>query len=119
METLMTVLLIDDNFDLRTTIAFGLENRGLRVIQASDGKQGLEVLENERVDLVISDVQMPVMDGMSFLMECQKRFKTPPPIFIMTGGCDYSANEFLSQGAKAFFSKPFDINKILNWELAS
>jgi CheY-like chemotaxis protein len=104
-----TVLVTDDDEDLRLLCQVQLELGGFDVAQASNGRQAIEVARAEGPDLILLDVMMPVMDGWETLEE----LKADPelsriPVFIITGKNQNSDQErALSMGASAFIAKPF------------
>jgi two-component system chemotaxis response regulator CheY len=68
-----TVLIVDDSMAMRRMIAFTLESSGFSVIQGSNGVEGLERLNEHPADLIIADVNMPVMDGITFVRHARTR----------------------------------------------
>lgn len=99
------ILIIEDNADLRDTFKERFEEMGHFVLLAENGKIGLEVLSKEIVDLVLTDIQMPIMTDMEFLKQARELFKTLPPIVVMTGGSPYTIKEIYEAGATACYSK--------------
>ncbi|ACH38660.1 response receiver histidine kinase [Citrifermentans bemidjiense Bem] len=105
----MKVLVVDDSRNDRKIIRYNFEWHGCEVLEASNGKQGLELAAAEKPDLIISDCLMPVMDGFQFLHEIKKfqDTKTIPFIFysaVYTGSRE--AELAASLGARAFLAKP-------------
>lgn len=101
----MNILIIEDDKELRDLFKEKFEEYGLIVFPAENGEVGLEILAHESIDFVLTDVQMPVMSGMDFLRNARKIKKQLPPIFIMTGGCQYTKKQFYDEGAAGFFEK--------------
>lgn len=101
----MTVLIIEDEPFLRELFKDQFEDRGHAVFMAENGKVGLEILAREVIDLVLTDVQMPVMSGMDFLKLARARSIDQPPVVVMTGGCLYTIEQFYEAGASAYFDK--------------
>uniref|UniRef100_C6E0I7 histidine kinase n=1 Tax=Geobacter sp. (strain M21) TaxID=443144 RepID=C6E0I7_GEOSM len=105
----MKVLVVDDSRNDRKIIRYNFEWHGCEVLEASNGKQGLELAAAEKPDLIVSDCLMPVMDGFQFLHEIKKfqDTKTIPFIFysaVYTGSRE--AELAASLGARAFLAKP-------------
>ena len=105
----MKVLVVDDSRNDRKIIRYNFEWHGCQVLEASNGKQGLELAAAERPDLIISDCLMPVMDGFQFLHELRKltELRKIPFIFysaVYTGSKE--AELAASLGARAFLEKP-------------
>ena len=84
-----TILLVEDNDDLRQMFADALRFAGFVVVQASDGLQALRILENERPDLLVLDILLPSVDGLSIRDEILAHTDTKDiPIVIVTGSAD-------------------------------
>ena len=108
----MTVLVIDDDPHIRTAIGKFLIARGHTVIEATNGEKGVEVVESQAVDIVITDVKMPGMDGFEVLRRV--RSVAPEIEVIVITGVKESENAFraLRAGAFDFFSKPFKVEDL-------
>ena len=107
-----TVLVIDDEFGIAELFEAILEDEGHRVLTATDGKRGLEVLAEERANLVFLDYMMPVMDGAAVL----RGMKADPalqgiPIVMMSSMPEASVAERCS-GYVTFMRKPFKIDQV-------
>ncbi len=105
-----TVLIVDDSASMRTVVRIALTRAGYEVLEAGDGVEGLQRLDAAgRVQLVISDVNMPQMDGISFVREIKKsaRHKFTPVIMLTTEGQEQKKEEGRAAGAKAWIVKPF------------
>lgn len=100
----MKVLLIEDNEDLREAFKEQISFLGHLVVEAHNGLEGLKVLSTQTVDLVISDIQMPQLDGVSFLKEAKSKYPQIP-VFIMTGFSPYTEKQILALGASGYFEK--------------
>ena len=107
----MRMLIVEDEMDLREVLAETFRMMGCLVLEANHGKEALEILAQEAVDLILTDVQMPIMDGMTFLKECKAKFRSKI-VFVMTGFSHHSKAEFTAQGADGFFEKPLNITKV-------
>ncbi|HEY8280700.1 MAG TPA: response regulator [Bdellovibrionota bacterium] len=103
-----TVLIVDDEDDLREAIAFDFRRRKFNVLMAPNGKDARKILEKERVDVVVSDVRMPDGDGMDLLAWIKGRNAVTPLVVLITGFADITVEEAYDKGADAVFSKPFD-----------
>lgn len=104
-----TVMIVDDAKSMRGLVSMTLNNSGYHVIEAAHGKEALEKLEQERVHLVISDVNMPVMNGIDFLsqMKNHPRLKYIPVVMLTTHGEESFKKQGQQYGAKAWIVKPF------------
>ena len=113
---LFRILVVDDDPFFRTILARTLENEGYTVSEAEHGAHAQEILEFCEFDLVISDVQMPKLDGVDLLKWVKDRFPELP-VILMTGFTNLTdAEDAEKLGAKAFITKPFrkeDILKII------
>lgn len=101
----MRVLLIDDDKDLRGCLKDQLVGLGHSVFEAENGEAGLNTLKSENVDLVISDIQMPILNGVGFLKKAREQYPTLP-IFLMTGFSPYTEKQILGMGANGYIEKP-------------
>ena len=101
----MTVLIIDDEPEIRSMFANILEGKGYATVCAKNGADGLLALDKYPIDIVLSDVKMPVLDGVEFLKGARLKYKILP-IFLMTGYSKYSKSELLELGATGCFEKP-------------
>ncbi|HID69701.1 MAG TPA: response regulator [Desulfobacterales bacterium] len=111
------VLLVDDSSTMRKIVGRSLRQAGLdfdNIFEAADGVEALEVLESESVDIVLSDINMPNMDGISFLREKSTRdgIKDIPVFMISTETGDDIIGEAKSLGAIGAMKKPFTPDKV-------
>ena len=110
-----TVLVVDDNESLRTFIASLLKDE-YRLLLAADGKEALEVAGRQLPDLVISDVMMPVMDGLAFCQALKAQLATShiPVILLTAKNMEDQRAEGYASGADAYISKPFSEKVLLS-----
>ncbi|MEY2808462.1 MAG: hypothetical protein RIR65_2879 [Planctomycetota bacterium] len=101
-----TILLVDNDPDLRRALRLRLEARGYAVREAGTGAQALAVLEQSRCDLLVSDINMPCGDGLALADAVAARWRVP--VIFMTGFRDLYALDKLAPGATAILEKPFD-----------
>ncbi|MCD6206718.1 MAG: response regulator, partial [Methanosarcinales archaeon] len=116
MPEIQTILVVDDRSADRRILKKMLESSGYEVQEAADGKEGLEMAELHKPDLIIADTLMPVMDGFGFLRNIRKNEKTKTIPFILysavyTGYADEKLA--LSLGANVFIQKPIDTDEFL------
>ena len=105
------ILLVEDDLRIRKNLASFLRIEGYEVNEASNGKEAIEVLQKDEIDLVLSDVVMPGPDGFHLLQHV--RSVTPEiPVFLMSG---YFINphQIVKEGAAGFITKPFDLTELL------
>ncbi|MDY0262835.1 response regulator [Syntrophotalea acetylenica] len=106
------VLIVDDSNTMRKIIARSLRQAGFefeKLLEAADGQAALEILAGETVDIVLSDINMPVMDGIEFLRQknADAQIKAIPVVMITTEAGTDVLNEALSLGAVGTIKKPF------------
>jgi two-component system, chemotaxis family, chemotaxis protein CheY len=103
------ILIVDDSSSVRTVAGIALRSAGYDVIEAGNGQEGLERLGGDRVHLIISDVNMPVMDGIAFLKEVKRlpNYKFTPVIMLTTEAGEDKKKAGREAGAKAWITKPF------------
>ncbi len=104
-----TILIVDDSASLRQVVAIALKAAGYDVLEACDGKDALTKLDGRKIHLIISDVNMPNMDGISFVKAAKQlpAYKFTPVIMLTTeAGADKKAAG-QAAGAKAWVVKPF------------
>jgi DNA-binding response OmpR family regulator len=105
------VLVVDDDPNIRETVADCLEDEGYRVVTAADGAQGLAAVERERPDVILLDMRMPVLDGWGFARAYRARHDAEARLVCMTAAANARAwgQEI---GADACLSKPFDLDAL-------
>ena len=107
-----TVLLIDDDESLRRVVEYNLREDGYRVLTAVDGTSGLQAFQAESVDLVLTDVRMPEMDGLDLLTRV-KAMQPDLPVLVLTAhGTINSAVEAMKLGASDYLTKPFNRDQL-------
>ncbi len=109
----MKILLIDDQPDVREFLSDFLTMKGYEVLQAANGKQGLDLFHSEKPDVAVVDVEMPVMNGLQFSQKALESDKDFPILIITAYLQKYSKEDFESIGVKGVLQKPIDLN-ILN-----
>ena len=106
------VLIVDDEPNLRKILAAQLGRDGYDVLTAEDGVQGLAVLRENHIDLVVTDLKMPKMDGMQLLREAVREYPGLPIVMITAHGTIDTAVEALKLGAFDYLTKPFDKEEV-------
>ncbi len=123
-QMLKTILVVDDDTAIRTGFVLGLEDCGYRLFQAKSGQEGLEVFVSETPDLVLLDLRMPEMDGLTLLQRLKQRSPDTPLIVISGTGVIEDAIEAIRYGAWDFLCKPVSDMSVLThtidkaWERA-
>jgi len=109
------ILVVDDSASIRLVVSIALKGAGYDVIEACDGQDALTKLTGEKINLIISDVNMPKMDGIAFLKELKllPRYKFTPVIMLTTEASQAKMAEGRAAGAKAWVIKPFQPPQML------
>jgi CheY-like chemotaxis protein len=108
------ILVLDDNKDILESVSTRLPQyvQGCTVISASDGAQGEAILRSHAIDLVITDLSMPVMDGFMLIEHAKNRYPAVL-ICVMTANCSPEAiNRLRSMGVGRWIEKPFKVEKL-------
>ena len=111
------VLIVEDSPTMRQLISFALKRlRGIRIMEANDGVDGLKKLSAERYDLIFTDINMPIMDGLKLvsLVRNDANYKDTPIVVITTEGAREDRERALALGANDYITKPIQPNKILD-----
>ena len=110
-----TVMIVDDSASLRQVVGIALRGAGYEVIEGCDGKDALAKLTGQKVHLVISDVNMPNMDGITFVKNLKQMpaYKFTPVIMLTTESQEGKKQEGQAAGAKAWVVKPFQPAQML------
>jgi DNA-binding response OmpR family regulator len=101
------ILVIDDSNILRRIITFNLKSAGYQVIEAANGKEGLEKIDSDNPDMVFLDIMMPIMDGFTVLKELKKNDSELPVVVLTAKGGESDEETALNLGAKKVLTKPF------------
>jgi two-component system chemotaxis response regulator CheY len=104
-----TILIVDDSSSLRTVVSIALKNAGYDVVEASDGKDALSKCNGQKFNLIVSDVNMPNMDGLTFVSQVKQMaaYKFTPVIMLTTEAGDDKKAAGKAAGARAWVVKPF------------
>ena len=120
------ILVADDSPSIRKFVSFALAMKGFEIISAADGMEALEKLPNHKVNLVITDLNMPNVDGFELIksIRSNEEFKDIPIIILSSLGGSEEIQKGMNFGANSYLIKPFDpkriayeVAKYLNWGL--
>lgn len=111
-----TALIVDDSPSIRQVVSFTLQQSGFSVLEGTDGADGLQKLGKQRVDLIITDLNMPVMDGITFIrkLRSQQGSKYTPVLMLTTESHPEKRQEGKAAGATGWIVKPFHPGKLLD-----
>ncbi|WP_028449911.1 response regulator [Chitinibacter tainanensis] len=103
------IMIVDDSASLRTVVGIALKGAGYDVLEACDGKDALSKLTGQKVNLIVSDVNMPNMDGIAFVTQVKQMpaYKFTPVIMLTTEADESKKAAGKAAGAKAWVVKPF------------
>jgi two-component system chemotaxis response regulator CheY len=110
-----TIMIVDDSASLRQVVRIALAGAGYEVVEACDGADALAKLDGRKLHLIISDVNMPNLDGIGFVREAKKKpdYRFTPIIMLTTEGQEEKKREGQAAGAKAWIVKPFQPPQML------
>lgn len=111
-----TILAVDDSASMRQMVSFTLKDAGYTVVEAADGQEALNAAKAGKFDLVLSDVNMPVMDGITLIKELRglSDFKFTPILMLTTEAGADKKQEGKQAGATGWIVKPFNPEKLLS-----
>jgi two-component system chemotaxis response regulator CheY len=111
----MTILTVDDSPSIRQMLTFVLESNGFRVLQAVDGVDGLEVAKANKIDLILTDHNMPKMDGMTLIRELRglPDYSETPIVMLTTESSFAMKQQGKDVGATGWMVKPFDPERLI------
>ncbi len=110
-----TIMIIDDSASIRLVVSIALKKAGYDVLEAEDGEDALNKLTGQKIHLIVCDVNMPNMDGISFLKAVKQNqsYKFTPIIMLTTESQEEKKQEGRAAGAKAWVVKPFKPDRMI------
>jgi two-component system chemotaxis response regulator CheY len=110
-----TIMIVDDSASIRTVVGIALRGEGYTVIEAINGQDAINKLTGQKVNLIISDVNMPIMDGITFVknVKTMAAYRFTPIIMLTTESDESKKREGQAAGAKAWVVKPFKPEQML------
>ena len=111
-----TIMFVDDSASMRRVVSIALKGAGYDVLEGVDGRDALAKLNGQKVHLIISDVNMPVMDGITFLKSVKQMpaYKFTPVIMLTTESDESKKREGQAAGARAWVVKPFQPERLVD-----
>jgi two-component system chemotaxis response regulator CheY len=111
-----TFLVVEDSPTMRQLISFSLKRfKNAKILEAADGVDALKKLHSSKIDLVLTDINMPVMDGLKLVGMIRQReeFKSIPIVIITTEGADEDRERGMALGANAYIAKPIQSSQLI------
>ena len=111
-----TILIVDDSLSMRQLVKMTLTGAGHQVIEAVDGRDALNKLTGQKINLIISDVNMPNLDGIGLVeaLKARNEYRFPPIVMLPTENEQSKKAEGQAAGAKAWIVKPFQPQQLLS-----
>jgi DNA-binding response OmpR family regulator len=113
LETMPTILLVEDELSLALIVQDNLESRGFTVLHAADGQAGLTLFRQHHPNLLLVDVMMPVLDGFSLAEQVRREHATVPIIFLTARGQTADVVRGFELGGSDYVRKPFSIEELV------
>lgn len=111
----MNILVCEDNIMMLKTIEVSLRKAGYNVFNAMDGFQGIKILNEQKIDLVITDINMPYTKGLELIRHINTQLETRIPVIVVTGITNEETREHAMElGAQGYLTKPFDPKVMLD-----
>jgi len=111
-----TVMIVDDSGSFRTVVKLALQKAGYTTVEAVDGADAVSKLDGRKLNMIVCDVNMPNMDGLSFLrhLKTTGAYKFTPVIMLTTETQEAKKNEGRAAGARAWITKPFQPSQLVD-----
>ena len=112
----LTIITVDDSRTMRDMVSYTLKEAGYNVLEAEDGQHALSVLNSQKADVVITDLNMPNMDGIELIksLRAQNDYRATPILMLTTESDDAKKNAGRAAGATGWIVKPFNPEKLLS-----
>lgn len=108
----VSILVVDDEADLRDSVSALFKAYGFKVMTASNGQEALDSHNKQPAHIVLTDIRMPVMDGVQLITTLKTKNPNTPVVLCMSGFTDFGAENLLAVGADGFFAKPFNAERV-------
>jgi two-component system chemotaxis response regulator CheY len=111
-----SIMVVDDSGSFRTVVKLALQKAGYEVVEAVDGKDASDKLDGRKLSLIVCDVNMPNMDGLTFLkhVKANANYKFTPVIMLTTESQEAKKAEGRAAGARAWITKPFQPSQLVD-----
>lgn len=110
-----TALIVDDSTSMRQMVSFTMKEAGFNVLEGANGQEALKRVEGQRVDVVVTDLNMPIMDGITLIRQLRAipLYKFTPILMLTTESQDSKKQEGKTAGATGWIIKPFNPQQLL------
>jgi len=108
------ILIVDDELNMRLVLSAMLKKEGYSIASAADGLEAMQILRNSKIDVIVTDLKMPRLDGMGLLNCVTEQYPELPVIIITAHGTVATAVEALKKGALDYITKPFELEELKN-----
>lgn len=111
-----TIMIVDDSVMIRNLVKKSLLAEGYEIVEASDGAEALEYARQKNTDMVLTDINMPNMNGISLVSKLRRldAYKDTPILMLTTETSDYKKSKSKNMGADGWLQKPFDKERLVN-----
>ncbi len=107
------ILVVEDDPDLNEVMCDFLSSENATVLSASNGHEALSILKSEKINFIISDIQMPIMDGFELLNRIKQNGTQKTPLLFVTGQSKVTESDALNMGAVGLINKPFNKDTLM------
>jgi two-component system chemotaxis response regulator CheY len=110
-----TALIVDDSATMRQMVSFTMKDAGFNVLEGANGQEALHRVEGQRVDVIVTDLNMPVMDGITLIGQLRSKplYKFTPIVMLTTESQDSKKEQGKAAGATVWIIKPFKPQQLL------
>lgn len=109
-----SILVVDDDIDIREAICSYLKLEGYNTIEAKNGKEALEIVKDKKIEFIVSDIRMPDGGGLFLVDELRKIDRVLPYVILVTGQADITREEAIKRGALDLLQKPLEMDRIVS-----
>ncbi len=111
----MKILVCEDNVLTLRTVEFALKKAGYDVLKAVDGDQGIKILDEEKIDMVVTDINMPFTKGLELVRHINTNLEEKVPVIIISSiTLKETKDHAMELGAKGYLTKPFDLDILVS-----
>ena len=112
MKAIANVLVVEDDELIRGIFVDIIKSKGYSVFEATNGREALQILKEQPINIIVSDMKMPVMDGMQLLREVKSNYRDIPVVVITGFDNEFTEEQVLAAGADAYITKPFKVQDV-------